>query len=251
MTARLLPKGRTDLLRQILLVCGAYLLYRLVRGQVDGRAADAFENARHIIGAEQSIGPVRRARRAPLGGGTGLGRRRRELDVRQLALHGHDRRARLPLPAPQRPLLLRAQHVHDRDGDRPRGLRGVPHRAAAPAARVGLPGLGRAVHRSRRAALRRVLQPVRRRAVDARRVRADARAVDGGDRAPSRGARAVALLPGGRDVRRDRHGQPLVVRRRTWGRPPPRSPPLAAQALLARARPDAWAWNPSARPARA
>ena len=26
---------------------------------------------------------------------------------------------------------------------------------------------------------------------------------------------------------------------------------LAAQALLARARPDAWAWNPSERPARA
>ena len=26
---------------------------------------------------------------------------------------------------------------------------------------------------------------------------------------------------------------------------------LAAQALLARARPDAWAWDPSARPARA
>ncbi len=56
MTARLLPKGRTDLLRQIVLVCGAYLLYRLVRGQVDGRAADAFENARRIIGAEQSMG---------------------------------------------------------------------------------------------------------------------------------------------------------------------------------------------------
>jgi hypothetical protein len=56
MTARLLPKGWTDLLRQIVLFCGAYLLYRLVRGQVDGRASDAFENARHIIGTEQSLG---------------------------------------------------------------------------------------------------------------------------------------------------------------------------------------------------
>ena len=56
MTAQLLPKGWRDLLRQIVLFCGAYLLYRLVRGQVDGRASDAFENARHIIGTEQSLG---------------------------------------------------------------------------------------------------------------------------------------------------------------------------------------------------
>jgi hypothetical protein len=56
MTAQLLPKGWRDLLRQIVLFCGAYFLYRLVRGQVDGRASDAFENARHIIGAEQSLG---------------------------------------------------------------------------------------------------------------------------------------------------------------------------------------------------
>jgi hypothetical protein len=56
MTARLLPKGWTDLVRQIVLFCGAYWLYRLVRGQVDGRAAIAFENARHLIGAEQSLG---------------------------------------------------------------------------------------------------------------------------------------------------------------------------------------------------
>ena len=45
-----------DLLRQILLFCGAYWLYRLVRGQVDGRATAAFENARHIVGVEQSLG---------------------------------------------------------------------------------------------------------------------------------------------------------------------------------------------------
>ena len=38
--------GWSDLLRQIVLFCGAYWLYRLVRGQVDGRAAAAFENAR-------------------------------------------------------------------------------------------------------------------------------------------------------------------------------------------------------------
>ena len=56
MTAQLLPKGWRDLVRQIVLFCGAYLLYRVVRGQVDGRAADAFENARRIIGTEQSLG---------------------------------------------------------------------------------------------------------------------------------------------------------------------------------------------------
>jgi PAP2 superfamily len=55
-SARLLPKGWTDLGRQIVVFCGAYWLYRLVRGQVDGRAADAFENARHIIDLERSLG---------------------------------------------------------------------------------------------------------------------------------------------------------------------------------------------------
>ena len=48
----------------------------------------------------------------------------------RLALHqraddGDARRARLPLPAPQRELLLRAQHVHGRDGDRARRLHRV------------------------------------------------------------------------------------------------------------------------------
>lgn len=52
---RFLPNGWTDLLRQILLFCGAYYLYRLARGIVDGRAAQAFENARHLISIEQSL----------------------------------------------------------------------------------------------------------------------------------------------------------------------------------------------------
>ena len=53
---RILPQGPADLLRQILLFCGAYWLYRLVRGLADGRAGAAFENARHIIGLEQGMG---------------------------------------------------------------------------------------------------------------------------------------------------------------------------------------------------
>jgi membrane-associated phospholipid phosphatase len=53
---RILPKGWTDLLRQILLFCGAYWLYRLVRGFTDGRATEAFDNARDVIGLEQHLG---------------------------------------------------------------------------------------------------------------------------------------------------------------------------------------------------
>ncbi|CAA9534883.1 MAG: FIG00761799: membrane protein [uncultured Solirubrobacteraceae bacterium] len=53
--ARFLPGGWTDLGRQLLLFCGAYYLYRLVRGLVDGRAAQAFHNAREIISLEQSL----------------------------------------------------------------------------------------------------------------------------------------------------------------------------------------------------
>ena len=52
----MLPRGWRDLARQIVLFCGAYWLYRLVRGLVDGRAAAAFENARHIIDVERALG---------------------------------------------------------------------------------------------------------------------------------------------------------------------------------------------------
>jgi membrane-associated phospholipid phosphatase len=52
----MLPKGWTDLLRQIVLFCGAYWLYRLVRGEVGDRVGVAFENARHIVGVERSLG---------------------------------------------------------------------------------------------------------------------------------------------------------------------------------------------------
>ncbi len=52
----LLPQGFADLLRQIVLFCGAYWLYRLVRGQVDTRAGEAFENARMIVDAGRWMG---------------------------------------------------------------------------------------------------------------------------------------------------------------------------------------------------
>jgi hypothetical protein len=53
---RVLPKGPVDLLRQIVLFCGAYWLYRLVRGLVFGREALAFENARWIVDTERALG---------------------------------------------------------------------------------------------------------------------------------------------------------------------------------------------------
>ena len=56
MIARVLPNGWVDLLRQIVLFCSAYWLYRVVRGLVDGRAAEAFENARSVIAVERDLG---------------------------------------------------------------------------------------------------------------------------------------------------------------------------------------------------
>src|SRR5687768_3080610 len=53
---RLLPNGPVDLVRQIVLFCGAYWLYRLVRGLVDSRDGEAFENARQVIAVERELG---------------------------------------------------------------------------------------------------------------------------------------------------------------------------------------------------
>src|SRR5215210_8425081 len=54
--ARFLPQGWPDLIRQILLFCGAYWLYRIVRGMTDGRVAEAFDHARQLIGLERALG---------------------------------------------------------------------------------------------------------------------------------------------------------------------------------------------------
>ena len=45
-----------DPVLQVALFLGAYYGYRLVRGMVDGRAGAAFENARHLLGIERSLG---------------------------------------------------------------------------------------------------------------------------------------------------------------------------------------------------
>jgi PAP2 superfamily protein len=56
--ARLLPHGKADVVRQVLLFAIAYYGYRLVRGGIDDPrgAAAAFENGRHVIHLEQSLG---------------------------------------------------------------------------------------------------------------------------------------------------------------------------------------------------
>ena len=51
-----LPNGRRDLLRQIVLFCGAYWAYRLVRGIVDDDPAAAFEHARQLVALERAAG---------------------------------------------------------------------------------------------------------------------------------------------------------------------------------------------------
>ena len=53
---RFLPQGWSDLGRQIVLFCGAYYLYRIVRGLVDGRAQQAFANAQELIDIERTLG---------------------------------------------------------------------------------------------------------------------------------------------------------------------------------------------------
>jgi hypothetical protein len=54
--SRRLPKGWGDLLRQVVLFCGAYYLYRLVRGGIVDHPGAAFEHARSIARFEHAVG---------------------------------------------------------------------------------------------------------------------------------------------------------------------------------------------------
>jgi PAP2 superfamily len=55
-TSRWLPQGWIDALRQLALFAGAYYIYRIVRGLVDGQATLAFENARTLVDLERTLG---------------------------------------------------------------------------------------------------------------------------------------------------------------------------------------------------
>jgi hypothetical protein len=54
-TARVLPHGPVDAVRQLVLFAGAYYLYRIVRGVVDGEVTTAFTHARWIVNAERGL----------------------------------------------------------------------------------------------------------------------------------------------------------------------------------------------------
>ena len=56
LSGRWLPNGWLDAIRQLALFAGAYYVYRIVRGLVDGQAGLAFENARALVDAERSLG---------------------------------------------------------------------------------------------------------------------------------------------------------------------------------------------------
>ncbi|HEX2234579.1 MAG TPA: phosphatase PAP2 family protein [Thermoleophilaceae bacterium] len=54
--SRHLPQGWLDVVRQLLLFAGAYYVYRIVRGIVDGQAVEAFENGRALVYLEREMG---------------------------------------------------------------------------------------------------------------------------------------------------------------------------------------------------
>jgi membrane-associated phospholipid phosphatase len=53
--ARVLPHGWPDALRQVSLFMAAYLAYRFARGLVEGRATAAFQHARELISLERTL----------------------------------------------------------------------------------------------------------------------------------------------------------------------------------------------------
>jgi membrane-associated phospholipid phosphatase len=55
LASRLTPRGPLDLARQWLLFAGAYYVYRLVRGIVDGHPNVAYQHARDVVDIERSV----------------------------------------------------------------------------------------------------------------------------------------------------------------------------------------------------
>jgi hypothetical protein len=54
-SSRWLPQGWLDALRQLGLFAGAYYAYRIVRGIVDGQVSIAFQHARSLVGLERGM----------------------------------------------------------------------------------------------------------------------------------------------------------------------------------------------------
>ena len=220
-----------------------------MRGQVDGRAADAFENARHIVGAEHSLGlfvepAVHRwaEARGWIADAASWMYVNSHFTVTTVTL------AFLYLRRNARFYFVRNMFMVAM------GIALVGYVAFPTAPPRFCPsGASRTRSRSSPASTRsprRARQPVRRRAVDARRVRADAGRLDGGDRAPPLGSRAVVAYPAVVTF-------VVIATANHWwfdaslGAATAAVSAVAAQALLARARPDAWAWRARPAPERA
>ena len=225
LAARFLPQGWPDLFRQILLFCGAYWLYRIVRGMTDGRVADGVRQRARRDRPRAGAGAVHRAGRARVGREHRLGDRRRELGVRQLPLHDHLDHARL--------LYLRrnASFYFVRNMFMvAMGIALVGYAAYPTAPPRFMPEWGFADSVARFTGLTSrqgssadaLFNPFAAVPVDARRVRADARRADGVDDRAALGQGALARLPAARQLRRRRDRQPLVARRLPRrGSPPP------------------------------
>ncbi len=56
LTTNFVPRGWQDIGLQILLFCGAYFMYRIVRGMTEGQATVAFANAQGVVAIEESLG---------------------------------------------------------------------------------------------------------------------------------------------------------------------------------------------------
>ena len=162
--SRILPRGWPDLLRQILLFCGAYWLYRLVRGLTDGQAADAFAHARELIHLERDLGLFFEPSLHAWAEGKAW-----VIDAASwMYVNSHFTITTVTLAF----IYLRrnASFYFVRNmfmvamGDRARRLRGLPDRAAAAHAGVGLHGLRGGLHRRRRdlGLGGRAVQPLRR-----------------------------------------------------------------------------------------
>ena len=144
---RVLPQGWADAARQLLLFAAAYYAYQIVRGTVDGKVAVAAWNATKIINLEHSLHVFAEPNVQAWAAG------------QHWIIHVADwmyinshfvvtvGALVVDLPAPQRQLLLRAQHVHDRDGLALVGYALYPTAPPRLMPGVGLHRLGRRLHR--------------------------------------------------------------------------------------------------------
>ena len=237
------PAAPGDLLWQIVLFCGAYWLYRLVRGQVFDQSAAAFEHARDIVSPRRrcTCSSSRRCR---------TGRSARWIDDvgSWMYLNTHFVVTTCTLAFIY---LFRNEHFYFvrnmfmvAMGLALVGYVLYPTAPPRMLPELGLRRLGLGLHRRLLGRLReRALQPLRRGPVDARRLRADAGGADDPDGQAALGEGAVGGL-------RARRHAVVVVTANHWvldavaGAAVAAVSALAAQTVFARVRPQAWAWAP-------